>query len=165
MLRFFVLALLGVFCCGDFLGKGSLARAENPIARQKFCPVFTDRLVGPDSRFERFRGIRIYFSSDLAARKWMRDPEAYLDTALLPQLTRLTLPKRLIAQKFCPVYPKRKIGIRDPSVLYREKRIYLFDKQAVKIWSSAPEKFLDQEILPQLAEDEKAPEPKDEQSP
>lgn len=142
---------------------GSAFAADKRAEVQKFCPVFTDRIVGPESRFVRYRGIRVYFSSDLAARKWMRDPVSYLDKEILPQLGDLILAERLIRQHYCPVYPKRKVSLKDPTVLYEGKRVYLFDREAVKIWNSAPEKFLNLEILPQLADEEKPPE--EEESP
>lgn len=152
-----IAVLLGLMVVVSGLGGSVLAQVKQPEA-QKFCPVFTDRIVGPESRVVRYRGIKVYFSSDLAARKWMRDPVSYLDTELLPQLTRLTFPERLMPQQFCPVHPKRKVSVKDPTVVYEGKRVYLFDREAVKIWNSAPEKFLDLELLPQLAEEKKAPE-------
>lgn len=136
--------------------------AEGEAAeKQEFCPVFTDRIIGPRSRSVRYRGIKVYFSSDLAARKFMRDPVSYLDQELLPQFTGLNLPERLIPQDYCPVFPKRKISVKDPTVLYEGKRVYLFDQKAQRMWNSAPGKFVDLEILPQLAEDKKAPEDED----
>ena len=142
---------------------GSVIAAGKREKVQEFCPVFTDRIVGPESRSLRYRGIKVYFSSDLAARKWMRDPVSYLDKEILPQLGRLILAERLIPQHYCPVYPKRKVSLKDPTVFYEGKRVFLFDREAVKIWNSAPEKFLDLEILPQLADEKKPPE--DDESP
>lgn len=130
---------------------------------QKYCPVFTDQIVGPDSRFLRLKGIRIYFSSDLAARKWMRDPVSYMDKDVLPQIGDLILPERQIVQEYCPINKKRKVCTKDPWVMYQEKRVYLFDKKAVRVFNSAPEKFIDPAILPQFAEEEKAPD--EEESP
>ena len=158
MLRILILSLLGVFCWQITGGETAVAEAKKRAEIQKYCPVFTDRIVGPGSRFLRYKGIKIYFSSDLAARKWMRDPVSYLDIELLPQLTNLTLPERPISQHYCPVFPKRKISFKDPSVIYEGRRLYLFDAQALKMWNSAPEKFFDSEILPQFAEEEKSPE-------
>ena len=86
----------------------------------------------------RYRGIKVYFSSDLAARKWLRDPVSYLDKKIVPQLGDLILAERLIQQRFCPVHPKRKVSLKDPTVTYEGKRVYLFDKEAVRIWNSAP---------------------------
>ncbi len=157
MLRTLIVSLLGVFCWQTAGGESAFAEGKKRPEIQKYCPVFTDRIVGPGSRFVRYKGIRVYFSSDLAARKWMRDPVSYLDKELLPQLTNLTLPERPIPQHYCPVFPKRKISFKDPSVIYQGRRVYLFDANAVKTWNSAPEKFFDSEILPQFAEEEKSP--------
>lgn len=149
--------VLGVLCVGMVGGSSTVVEgAKKRIAEQKYCPVFTDQIVGPDSRFLRYKGIRVYFSSDLATRKWMRDPVSYLDADVLPQLDGLTFPERPMEQMYCPVTKTRKISTRDPSVIYQEKRIYLFDNQAVRVFNSAPEKFIDPAILPQFAEEEPA---------
>lgn len=147
--------VLSVFAMGIGIGDCSAAvPAKKQFEVQKFCPVFTDRIVGPSSRFLRYQGIKVYFSSDLAARKWMRDPVSYLDKTLVPQLSDLSLPERLMPQHYCPVHPKWKISVKDPSVIYDGKRVFLFDEEAMRIWNSAPEKFLDPQILPQFAEEE-----------
>jgi hypothetical protein len=143
--------IVGVFLMGfgftsDVAGQSKEKKAEV----QLHCPVFTDRIVGPGNRSIRYRGIEVFFSSDLAARKWMRDPESYLDTAILPQLGDLILPEREMLQVYCPVHPKWKVSVKDPSVIYQGKRVFLFDKEAVKIWDSAPEKFFKPELLPQF---------------
>ena len=163
MLRILIVSMLGIFCWQMTEAENArvLAAGKRPET-QKYCPVFTDRIVGSGSRFLRYKGIKVYFSSDLAARKWMRDPVSYLDTDLLPQLQELTFPERPIPQQYCPVFPKRKISFKDPSVIYQDKRVYLFDAEAVKTWNSAPEKFLDPDILPQFAEEEKSPDSEDE---
>ncbi|MCA9070988.1 MAG: hypothetical protein KDA84_18805, partial [Planctomycetaceae bacterium] len=98
--------------------QGAKKRAEE----QKFCPVFTDQIVGRRSRFLRYKGIRVYFTSDLAARKWMRDPASYLDKKIIPQVGDLILPGRAMEQKYCPVTRTRKISTQDPFVMYKEKR-------------------------------------------
>jgi hypothetical protein len=133
------------------LGDGPVFAANKKKPEvQKFCPVFTDRIVGPNSRSLRYRGILVFFSSDLAAQKWMRDPVSYLDKSLLPQLGDLILTERLIPQRYCPVHPKWKVSVKDPSVIHEEKRVFLFDKEAVRIWNSNPAKFFDPKILPQF---------------
>ena len=153
MARVCILTFCVFIIVGIQLGNAS-AQVKKQPEKQRFCPVFTDRIVGPNSRFLRYRGIKVYFSSDLAARKWMRDPVSYLDKTLLPQLGDLTLEERLTPQHYCPVHPKWKISMRDPWVMHDGQRVFLFDKQALRIWNSAPEKFLDPEILPQFAEEE-----------
>jgi hypothetical protein len=145
--------ILSVFVFGLGHWASPLVAARKQAEVQKFCPVFTDRIVGPDSRSLRYRGIEVFFSSDLAARKWMRDPVSYLDKSLLPQLGDLILTERLLPQHYCPVHPKWKVSLKDPSVIHDGKRVFLFDKEAVRIWNSAPDKFLNPDILPQFAED------------
>jgi hypothetical protein len=144
-------------------GNHSLSAAtKKQVEVQKFCPVFTDRVVGPNSRWVRHHGIKVYFSSDLAARKWMRDPESYVDVELVPQLGDLIQIERPFPQHYCPVFPKRKVSLKDPSLIYQGKRVFLFDKEALRIWNSAPEKFLNPELLPQFAEEKP---PSDEAAP
>ncbi len=152
------LFLLAVFVCVAAIGESPAGAAgKKPIERQKFCPVFTDRIIGPNSRSLRYKGIEVYFSSDLAARKWMRDPVSYLDVDVLPQLKGLTLLERQFKQRYCPVHPQWKVSVKDPSVIYQGHRVYLFDKQALKVWNSAPEKFFDLEILTQFPRPEMPP--------
>lgn len=143
--------LIGLLALVFGLSPSALAQAKVKKAEvQLYCPVFTDRIVGPESRYLRYDGIKIYFSSDLAARKWMRDPDSYLDKTILPQLGDLDLPEREILQVYCPVHPKWKVSVKDPSVIYQGKRVFLFDKEALMIWNSAPEKFFKYELLPQF---------------
>ncbi len=156
MLRLLMFSLLGIVCWRLAGGETAVA-AGMRAGTQKYCPVFTDRIVGPSSRAIRYKGIKVYFSSDLAARKWMRDPESYLDTDILPQLKGLTFRERLIPQHYCPVNRKRKVGMKDPSLIYQGQRVYFFDQEALKTWNSAPEKFFDPKILPQFAKEEKSP--------
>lgn len=150
-----IVILLGFLCIGWMSGPPQkLEAAKKRPEEQKYCPIFTNQVVGPDSRFLRYKGIRVYFSSDLAARKWLRDPASYLDPEVLPQIGDLKLPGRAMEQKYCPVSRTRKISTQDPWVMYQEKRVYLFDREAVRIFNSAPEKFIDPAILPQFAEEE-----------
>jgi hypothetical protein len=57
---------------------------------QKFCPVYGDRVVTPDSPSVDFNGKTIFLYSTGAARRWKRDPEGYvrkaLEKGILPQL-------------------------------------------------------------------------------
>jgi YHS domain-containing protein len=152
-----------VFALGVRFGEHISAAEKKQVEKQRFCPVFTDRIVGSESRFLRYQGIKVFFSSDLAARKWMRDPESYLDKTLLPQLGDLTLPPRLTPQHYCPVRTKWKISMRDPTLIYQGQRVFLFDEESLRTWNSAPEKFLDPKILPQFAEEETPAEEEDEE--
>ena len=60
------------------------------LMAQKFCPVYKDRVVTPDSPSVDFNGKTIFLYSTGAARRWKRDPEGYvkkaLESGILPQL-------------------------------------------------------------------------------
>ena len=45
------------------------------LMAQKFCPVYKDRVVTPDSPSVDFNGKTIFLYSTGAARRWKRDPE------------------------------------------------------------------------------------------
>jgi hypothetical protein len=145
------LSALGFLLVISVLAADRQAVAEPKLLdKQEVCPVFPDRKIYLSSRTERFRGIKVYFSSDLAARRFLREPAPYLDIDILPQLQGLTLPKSPIKQVWCPVYRDRKVSHRDPSVYYHGIRIYLFDEAAVLKWNHDPQRYADPEWLPQL---------------
>ena len=123
------------------------------VEKQEYCPVYTDRRVFAGSRFERYHGIKVYFSSDDAARRFLMDSHSYLDKKTLPQLKGLNLPERPLKQKFCPIYPTRRVSKLDPSVTYNHRQVHLFDRQAVRIWNLNPEKYANPEILIQLQQE------------
>ena len=56
---------------------------------QKFCPIYPDRVVNPNSKTIEYKGKKIYFWSSSAQRRWNRDPEKYFKEAFdkgnLPQ--------------------------------------------------------------------------------
>lgn len=127
--------------------------------KQRFCPVYTDRPVFFSSQNERYDGVRVYFSNEDAALRFLKSPEAYLDKELLPQLKNLKLPVPSIEQQFCPVYRTRKISSRNPFARYQGKKVYFFDDLARRKWEFDPEKYLDEDLLPQLADEENEEEP------
>lgn len=59
------------------------------LLSQRFCPVFTKRIVNPDSTFVEYKGKKIYLWSFSALRRWNSDPDKYFKEAMdrgdLPQ--------------------------------------------------------------------------------
>lgn len=59
------------------------------LMAQKFCPVYPDRVVSPESPSVELNGKKIFLYSTGAARRWKRDPEGYVKKAvelgILPQ--------------------------------------------------------------------------------
>jgi len=122
--------------------------------RQVHCPVMTtvEVLDDDDAIAVEYEGREVLLCCSKCAKKWEADPEAYLSAEVLPQLAGLQLPERALGQRFCPVYPTRVVSEHDPFVMYAGKKIYLFNKTAVRRFTEDPEKYLDPAILPQLAE-------------
>ncbi|HTU92644.1 MAG TPA: DUF4198 domain-containing protein [Gemmataceae bacterium] len=120
---------------------------------QIYCPIMTKQLVDEDSKVVEFQGVQIRVCCGTCAKKWKADPTAYLDPKLLPQLKGMPLPKREIAQVFCPVYRDRVVSARDPYVVYKGRKVYLFNQNAVKKWQEDPEKYADPKLLPHLKTD------------
>ncbi len=56
---------------------------------QRYCPIYPERIVNPESNFVEYKGKKIYFWSSSAERKWKRDPDKYFQEAMerghLPQ--------------------------------------------------------------------------------
>ncbi|MBP52907.1 MAG: hypothetical protein CMI27_07155 [Opitutae bacterium] len=56
---------------------------------QRFCPIYPERIVNPNSKSIEYNGKKIYFWSSSAERRWKRDPERYFKEAMdrghLPQ--------------------------------------------------------------------------------
>ena len=77
--------------------------------------------------------------------------EAYLDAGRLPQLAKVKLPERSIQQVFCPVYKDRVVSEKDPFVMYKGKKVYLFNQSAVRRWQQDPERYANPDVLPQLS--------------
>jgi YHS domain-containing protein len=53
---------------------------------QVFCPVLTDRKVSSKDPSITYKGVKVYFYSDLARQRFEKDPERYADPKILPQL-------------------------------------------------------------------------------
>ena len=59
------------------------------LLAQRFCPIYPERIVNPESKSIEYKGKKIYFWSSSAERRWKRDPETYFKEAMdrghLPQ--------------------------------------------------------------------------------
>jgi YHS domain-containing protein len=53
---------------------------------QMYCPVLKDRKVSSKDPSATYKGVKIYFYSDLARQRFEKDPERYADPKILPQL-------------------------------------------------------------------------------
>lgn len=49
---------------------------------QRYCPVYPDRLINPNSPVVEYNGKKIYLWSSSAVRRWKRDPEKYYNSGL-----------------------------------------------------------------------------------
>jgi YHS domain-containing protein len=55
---------------------------------QMYCPVLKDRKVSSKDPSTTYKGVKVYFYSDLARERFLKDPERYADPKILPQLPR-----------------------------------------------------------------------------
>ena len=78
---------------------------------------------------------------------------------LLPQFTgmeeKLGLDKvELLEQRMCPIYNERVVTPDSPTVEVDGKKVYLYNKSALRKWNKSPEKYLAKALeggfLPQL---------------
>lgn len=51
------------------------------LLEQKYCPIYPDRLINPNSPTVEYKGNTIYLWSSSALRRWSRDPEKYYTEA------------------------------------------------------------------------------------
>ena len=51
------------------------------LLQQRRCPIYPDRIVNPNSPSVEYKGMKIYFWSTTAVRRWNRDPERYYQAA------------------------------------------------------------------------------------
>ena len=118
---------------------------------QKFCPVMTADEIDPKaSDVVEWKGVKIYLCCGTCVTKFKRDPAAYLDPKLLPQVAGMELPKRDIEQVYCPVLKDRKVSSKDPSMMYKGVKVYFFTDIARQRFEKDPERYADPKILPQL---------------
>ena len=66
-----------------------LKLSEVKLLDQKFCPMYPDSLITPESPSVEYKGKKIYFFKKRAVDKWEKDPDANFKKAteagLLPQ--------------------------------------------------------------------------------
>jgi YHS domain-containing protein len=55
---------------------------------QMYCPVLKDRKVSSKDPSITYKGVKVYFYSDLARQRFEKDPERYADPKILPQLNK-----------------------------------------------------------------------------
>ena len=119
--------------------------------KQKFCPIMTTDEIDPENAHEvDYKGVKVLLCCDTCVAKFKRDPAAYLDAKLLPQLVGKELPKRAIEQVFCPVYKDRKVSSKDPFTMYKGVKVYVFNEVAKQRFDKDPARYADPKILPQL---------------
>ena len=52
------------------------------LMAQRYCPIYPERVVNPNSKFELYKGKKVYFWSSSAIRRWKRDPDKYFAEAV-----------------------------------------------------------------------------------
>ncbi|MBN38871.1 MAG: hypothetical protein CMI29_10455 [Opitutae bacterium] len=52
------------------------------LLEQRYCPIYPERVVNPNSKFELYKGKKVYFWSSSAIRRWKRDPDKYYADAV-----------------------------------------------------------------------------------
>lgn len=66
-----------------------LKLAEVELLEQKFCPLYPDSLITPDSPSVEYKGKKIYLFKKRAVEKWAKDPDGNfkkaIEAGLLPQ--------------------------------------------------------------------------------
>jgi N-acetylneuraminic acid mutarotase/uncharacterized GH25 family protein len=144
-----VVEALELACCAE--PKKSTASASTNPGGQTFCPVMTGVPVDGESSVVEYQGVKVLLCCRACVKKWNADPAAYLNARRLPQVAGLKLPGRSMEQVFCPVYRDRVVSEKDPFVMYKGKKIHLFNNAAVRRWNADPAQFADPAILPQLA--------------
>lgn len=122
-----------------------------PPPAQKFCPVMTSEQIDPETSPRAvYEGVTIYLCCDQCVSKFRRDPAAYLDPAIIPELRGKKLPPRGLEQVYCPVLRDRKVSAYDPFTIYRGVKIYFYNDLARQRFEKDPERYADPKILPQL---------------
>lgn len=61
--------------------RAKLGVDEVVLLQQRFCPIYPDRIVNPNSPTVEYKGMTIYFWSSSATRRWKRDPDKYYQDA------------------------------------------------------------------------------------
>lgn len=133
------------------LALSSATAAPDDPKVQKFCPVMTTDEIDPKAAAKvEYKGVTVYLCCDTCVARWKREPSAYLDPKIVPGLAGKELPKREIEQVFCPVLRDRKVSSKDVSTTYKGVKVYFFTDVARQRFEKDPERYADEDILPQL---------------
>lgn len=143
------LATVELVKVGDTASPTTAAPANSKM--QRFCPIMTTDEVDPENAYEvEWKGVKVLLCCNTCVGKFRANPAAYLDPKLIPALEGKELPKRAIEQVFCPVYPDRKVSVRDPFVMYKGVKVYVFNGVAKQRFEKDPARYANTKILPQL---------------
>ena len=52
------------------------------LLEQRFCPIYPERIINPNSKTVEYKGKTIYLWSSSAARRWARDADKYYEEAV-----------------------------------------------------------------------------------
>ena len=52
------------------------------LLEQKYCPIYPERVINPNSKTVEYKGKTIYLWSSSAARRWTRDADRYYQEAV-----------------------------------------------------------------------------------
>jgi YHS domain-containing protein len=144
------LCLAALVLSASPLALSHTARAADPKVQQ-YCPVMTTDEIDPKkSATVDYKGVKIYLCCDTCVAKFKRDPAAYLDPKFVPALAGKELPKRDIAQVYCPVLKDRKVSSKDPSTTYKGVKVYFYNDLAKQRFEKDPERYANPTSLPQL---------------
>lgn len=115
--------------------------AKGDPAKQQFCPIMTTSPIDEDCRDVDYKGVKIKICCATCAKRFLAEPEAYLDPAILPQIKDLQLPVRKIDQAYCPVFTDRRVSSRDPSAEWNGRRIFFFNETAKAKFLATPDEY------------------------
>ncbi len=153
--------------CLSIFALVSLVFSPLALSENKLCPIMIEDETDEEEVVE-FEGKKVLFCCGTCVKLWNQSPKYYIKVMgeLLPQFKgmeeKLGLGEiALLPQKFCPVYPDRVVTPESPSVEVQGKKVYLFNKAAVRRWSRKPEdalkKALAAGLLPQIEGNAKVP--------
>ena len=86
----YYIKVMGKEALPQFVGMDEkLKLSEIELLPQKFCPIYTDSIVTPESPFLEIEGKKVYFFKKRGISRWEKDAEGNLkkalQTGLLPQ--------------------------------------------------------------------------------
>lgn len=134
----------------------TIAQAEN-----RTCPIMVGDEIDQEEVVE-FEGKQVFFCCATCVRIWNKNPKYIIKAMpkLLPQFAgmdeKLGLDKvKLLEQRMCPIYNERVVTPDSPTIEIEGKKVYLYNKSALRKWNKSPEKYLAKALegglLPQLA--------------